>query len=95
MTLALTYPMQSRGTPWPAAEWPRGKLPAATDAARLDALLNQAFSSDAHDAMGETHAFLAIQGGRIVAERYAGGAHTAASTYPIRPGRWPRASPSS
>ncbi|MCC6920828.1 MAG: serine hydrolase [Alphaproteobacteria bacterium] len=32
--------------------------------------------------MGETHAFLAIQGGRIVAERYAGGAHTAASTYP-------------
>jgi CubicO group peptidase (beta-lactamase class C family) len=82
MTLDLRYPSQPSSTPWPAAEWPRGPLPASTDKAKLDGLLAHAFSAEAQPAMGETHAFVAIQGGRIVAERYAGGQYTAASTYP-------------
>lgn len=82
MTPDLRYPAQPVSTPWPTAEWPRGELPAATDKARLDALLNRAFSAEVQTDMGETHAFLAVQGGRIIAERYAGGPHTATSTYP-------------
>jgi CubicO group peptidase (beta-lactamase class C family) len=49
-------------------QWPVGQLPARV-AARLDALLELAFSDPAPDRLGETHAFLAVQGGRIVAER--------------------------
>lgn len=82
MTLDLRYPAQPASTPWPAAEWPRGSLPVATDKTKLEGLLAHAFSPDAQPAMGETHAFVAIQGGRIVAERYAGGQYTAAATYP-------------
>lgn len=67
---------------WPGAEWARGKLPAAADAEALQRRLDHAFSSESHAAMGETHAFIAIHQGRIVAERYLGGAHTADSTYP-------------
>ncbi len=81
MTLA-SFPAQPTETPWPERDWPRGELPASADAARLTALLDKAFDPAAHGAMGETHAFLAVQRGRIVAERYAGGEHTADSTYP-------------
>lgn len=48
--------------------WPAGELPAGV-AARLEPLLELAFSDPAPDSLGETHAFLAVQGGRIVAER--------------------------
>jgi CubicO group peptidase (beta-lactamase class C family) len=82
MTLDLRYPAQPASTPWPAVAWPRGPLPSTTDRAKLEGLLDLAFSVESHPAMGETHAFLAVQGGRVVAERYAGGQHTAASTYP-------------
>lgn len=76
------YPIQPADTPWPERDWPRGALPASADAARLSALLDRAFDPAAHQAMGETHAFLAVQRGRIVAERYAGHGHSATSTYP-------------
>jgi CubicO group peptidase (beta-lactamase class C family) len=76
------YPAQPSDTPWPAQDWPRGDLPDAADGAKLTVLLDHAFGPEGLAAMGETHAFLAIQRGRIVAERYAGGEHTAASTYP-------------
>ncbi len=82
MTTLTPCPAQPAGTPWPTREWPRAALPANADKARLEALLERAFADPAPAEIGETHAFLAIQNGRIVAERYAGGAHTAASTYP-------------
>jgi CubicO group peptidase (beta-lactamase class C family) len=62
-------PAQPENVPWPTAEWPEGELPAPV-AARLTPLLDFAFSDPAPDLLGETHAFLAVQGGRIVAERY-------------------------
>jgi len=62
-------PAQPAGVPWPTAEWPEAKLDTAA-AAKLAPLLDFAFSDPAPSRMGETHAFLAVQGGRIVAERY-------------------------
>jgi CubicO group peptidase (beta-lactamase class C family) len=67
---------------WPGAEWARAKLPASADADALGALLAHAFAPASHTAMGETHAFIAIHKGAIVAERYMGGTFTADSTYP-------------
>lgn len=69
-------------TIWPGRDWARGKLPGSADGETLNRLLDRAFSADSHAAMGETHAFLAVHKGRIVAERYLDGAYTAAATYP-------------
>lgn len=82
MTFASPFPAQPAGTPWPTQSWPRGEYASTTDHRRLKDLLDQAFSPNALETMGETHAFVAIQGGRIVAERYAGGRYTAQATYP-------------
>ncbi|MFN3609271.1 MAG: serine hydrolase domain-containing protein [Hyphomonas sp.] len=62
-------PGQPAGTPWPTEEWPEAPLDLRV-AERLQPLLDRAFSDPAPEDMGETHAFLAVQGGRIVAERY-------------------------
>ncbi|MBI1399313.1 MAG: serine hydrolase [Hyphomonas sp.] len=62
-------PAQPEDVPWPTAEWPASELPAPV-AARLNPLLEFAFSDPAPDQMGETHGFLAVQAGRVVAERY-------------------------
>lgn len=70
MTTTLPpLPVQPADVPWPTQEWPKGQLPQRV-AAKLNPLLDQAFSDPAPASMGETHAFLAVQGGRIVAERY-------------------------
>ena len=81
MTLA-PYPAQPDGTPWPERDWPRGGLPASADGGTLARLLDHAFGPEGQAAMGETHAFLAIHRGRLVAERYLGGDYTAQATYP-------------
>jgi CubicO group peptidase (beta-lactamase class C family) len=77
----LPFPAQPTDTPWPADEWPRGLLPDSADDVKLTSLLDHAFSDASHATMGETHTFIAIQRGRIVAECYGGG-HTATSTQP-------------
>lgn len=64
-------PPQPSGTAWPTSAWPEGEPSPTTDTARLDALIDKAFSQP--DDLGQTHAFLAVQGGRIVRERYADG----------------------
>jgi CubicO group peptidase (beta-lactamase class C family) len=64
----VPLPTQPEGTPWPTEVWPKGPFPSDADPAKFDALLAQAFSD--HETYGETHAFLAVQGGKIVAERY-------------------------
>lgn len=62
-------PTQPADVPWPTLDWPEGPAARETDA-RLQPLLDRAFNDPAPSEMGETHAFLAVQGGRIVAERY-------------------------
>ena len=61
-------PAQPRNVPWPTAEWPMGAPEA--DPAVLDALLAEAFEGDPAGPLGETHAVVVIQGGRLVLERY-------------------------
>jgi CubicO group peptidase (beta-lactamase class C family) len=65
-------PSQPAGTPWPTRDWPTGELPAGIDRARLDGLLSEAFDGDSAR-LGETHALVVIQGGRLVLERYGKG----------------------
>lgn len=66
-----TLPAQPAGTSWPTEEWPGGRLEA--DKVRFDALIARAFGADADEALGATHAFVAIHRGRLVAEHYAPG----------------------
>jgi len=74
-------PPQPEGTAWPTVAWQEASLDKGVDKARLTQLLNFAFSDPAPETMGETHAFLAVHRGRIVAERYWGD-YTAKDTFP-------------
>ena len=69
MSALAPLPAQPKGVAWPTQEWPEGHLSPGL-AAKLLPLLDHAFSDPAPSDLGETHAFLAVQGGRIVAERY-------------------------
>lgn len=73
-------PPQPSGVPWPTLAWPEAPLAPETSA-KLARLLDLAFAEPAPESLGQTHAFLAVQGGCIVAERYAAGV-TADSTQP-------------
>lgn len=61
---------QPADTDWPTQHWPEGAVPENVDKTALKQLLDIAFSDPAPAQMGETHAFLAVQHGRVVAERY-------------------------
>jgi CubicO group peptidase (beta-lactamase class C family) len=74
-------PLQSADVPRPTADWPQGDLPAGTDRARLEALLEHALGRQTTEDLGETHAVVVVQGGRLVLERYGPG-HGAADTLP-------------
>jgi len=74
-------PSQPTDVAWPTTAWPEGTPAPGTDTDALARLIDLAFSDPAPETMGETHAFLAVQGGRIVAERYWRD-YTAAHTYP-------------
>ena len=65
-------PAQPVDVPWPTKKWPEGSASREADA-RLRPLLDMAFSELTAGSLGETHAFLAVQGGRIVTERYGRG----------------------
>ncbi len=66
-------PVQPADTPWPTRDWPRGDLPAGGTARRVEALLEGAFTADPAGDLGGTHAVVIVQGGRLLAERYADG----------------------
>lgn len=66
-------PTQPHGVPWPTVGWPAGELPPEVDGPRLDSLLAAAFAARETSELGETHAVLAVQGGRLVLERYGEG----------------------
>ena len=70
---------QSSDTPWPTQEWAEGALD-RVDRAGFDALVAEAFAAKVTATLGETHALLVVQHGRIIFERYGDG-FDAASTH--------------
>ncbi|MEL6957022.1 MAG: serine hydrolase [Pseudomonadota bacterium] len=72
-------PTQPFDVSWPTQRWPEAALPEATDGETLCRLLDLAFTTS--DQLGKTHAFLAVQGGQVVAERYGEG-YGPEETYP-------------
>ncbi len=67
MSALAPLPAQPAGVPWPAETWPEGTVPAGVD---LAPLLDQVFDPDGP--LATTFAVVVVQGGRVVAERYAG-----------------------
>lgn len=65
-------PAQPAGLAWPHQQWDIAPLPADVDRAAFDLAVTEAFAGP-HPLLGETRALLAVQGGRIVYERYAEG----------------------
>jgi CubicO group peptidase (beta-lactamase class C family) len=63
----VPLPPQPDGVPWPTTAWPEGEPPAGVD---LGPLLERVF--DDAGPLAPTYAVVVVQGGRIVAERYAG-----------------------
>ncbi|MEO1642933.1 MAG: serine hydrolase, partial [Pseudomonadota bacterium] len=74
-------PPQPEGVEWPIEAWPEHFESDAFDRERLAALLDEAFAAPETEAYGETHAFLAVHRGAVVAERYAEG-RDVATTFP-------------
>ena len=70
-TALPSLPYQPSDTPWPTTAWQTGAMPSSVDQITLQALIESAFSD--RDQLGETHAFLIVQGGRIVSEHYGKG----------------------
>lgn len=66
--LPAGYPDQPDGVPWPTDEWPVGRMPEGVDVAALQDVLATAFAPDAG-----IDAVVAVQGGRLVLERYRDG----------------------
>ncbi len=77
----ISLPPQPNGVAWPTEIWPENFSKSDFDRAGCESAIAFAFSEAAHETMGETHAFLAVQGGEILLERYADG-HDQASTFP-------------
>ena len=66
-------PTQPIDVAWPTDVWPQGEVPSGVDTARLQSLLARALDRVQTDDLGETHAVLIAQGGRMVVERYGPG----------------------
>ncbi|MBW2448557.1 MAG: serine hydrolase [Deltaproteobacteria bacterium] len=66
----LPLPTQPDGTSWPTEAWPHGELDQRADVAALEKLLDHAFAQPEPDDLERTHGVVAVQGGKIVAERY-------------------------
>ncbi|MDR3510287.1 MAG: serine hydrolase [Caulobacteraceae bacterium] len=71
MSLPL-LPPQPADVAWPTEAWPLGEPPQAC-AGEVARRLDYAFGPDSLADLGETHAVVVIQGGRLVAERYGAG----------------------
>ena len=67
----VPLPAQPDGVAFPTEAWPRGQASSATQKI-IDAQFDQAFKST-DTPMGETRAVIIVQGGKIIAERYAKG----------------------
>lgn len=71
MTLPILLE-QPETAPWPTAEWARDAVN-VINGERFDRLIGEAFGENRVAEMGETHAVLIVQGGRLVFERYGDG----------------------
>lgn len=69
---AAPLPPQPAGVAWPTQRWPEGP-PVGVDRAALDAAGATLFGPIGRGALPDTRALLAVQGGRLVFERYADG----------------------
>ncbi len=68
----VPLPAQPDGVPWPTDEWPEGDQRSG-DSERLAALLDPVFAVESTPELERSLAFVAVQGGRLVAERYGPG----------------------
>lgn len=66
-------PSQPDGTPWPTAAWPDGGPPAGLARTPFARLMDAAFAGPSTPDLGETHAVVIVQGGRLIHERYNAG----------------------
>lgn len=71
-------PTQPSDTPWPTQDWAEGPL-ACRDRVAFDALVGEAFAGKSTPTLGETHALLVVQRGRITFERYGDGFNVAST----------------
>ena len=62
-------PPQPAATPWPTQDWPEGAL-GDLDRSAFDALAGEAFAAKMTPMLGETHALLIVQRGRVTFERF-------------------------
>ena len=67
MSALVALPAQPAGVAWPAEAWPEGRLPEGVE---LAPLLDEVFDPDGP--LATTFAVVVVQGGRLLAERYAG-----------------------
>ena len=77
----IPLPTQPEHLAWPTETWPEAFASTEFDRARAQQAIDFAFSQQALEKMGETHAFLAVHKGQVVLERYAEG-HDQTSTFP-------------
>ncbi|HEY5072292.1 MAG TPA: serine hydrolase [Caulobacteraceae bacterium] len=70
---AATSPLPSQpdDLAWPTADWPAGEIAPGADLGRIERALGRAFAAPTPSDIGESHALVTIQGGRLVLERYA------------------------
>ncbi|MHB1137421.1 MAG: serine hydrolase domain-containing protein [Microthrixaceae bacterium] len=66
---SVALPAQPDGVAWPTAAWETGEQ-LTGDPERLAQLLDEPFRTGTTDELGDSLAFIAVQGGRIIAERY-------------------------
>ena len=66
----FALPKHPSDTNWPTEHWPEASQLSGFDDNALQALLDHAFTDPASETLGETHAFLAVHRGQVVAERY-------------------------
>ncbi|MFN8051191.1 MAG: serine hydrolase [Acidimicrobiales bacterium] len=76
-TASIPLPAQPAGVSWPTLTWATGPM-LTGDPERLDLVLDRAFDVNPNPELASSLAFVAAQGGRIVAERY--GPHVTATT---------------
>ena len=65
----VALPAQPAGVAWPTEAWPEGRLPEGVEV-ELAPLLDEVFDPDGP--LATTFAVVVVQGGRLLAERYAG-----------------------
>jgi CubicO group peptidase (beta-lactamase class C family) len=70
---ATPLPPQPAGVAWPTARWAEGPLPAGADRPALEAASAALFEPVGRGGLPDTRALLAVQGGRIVWQRFADG----------------------